>query len=458
MKRLFKSFRTRFGASRKFVVLGDGSKFVFDKLSLKPGCHVTVGQNSIVEAALSFDRDNAKISIGDRTFIGASHLVCAEQITIGNDVLMAWGCTVADHNSHSIHWAERQRDVVQWAQGKKDWSHVAMKPVSIQDKSWIGFNVIILKGVTIGEGAVVGAGSVVTKDVAPYTVVAGNPAAVIKELPCPAAGDKEKFQSWEQAVIWLKTQPQYQALVKDSYYDDPLEQAAERFYQSSEWRAVQKLLAGRAEGLALDLGAGRGIASYALAKDGFTVTAVEPDPSNLVGSGAIRQLGRIAGLNFVVAENYGESLPFADNYFDVVYERQVLHHAQNLPQLCREIYRVLKPGGIFIGAREHVISRKADLDAFLQEHPLHWLYGGENAYLLKDYQNSLRRGGFANVRTLARLDSEINLFPSTRAEAKRVYDSKLKFRTPNWLFRLLVKYLNYRDSYPGRLYSFIAYK
>jgi maltose O-acetyltransferase len=54
--------------------------------------------------------------------------------------------------------------------------------VIINDKAWIGFNAILLKGVVIGEGAVVAAGSVVTKDVEPWTMVAGNPARVIKRL------------------------------------------------------------------------------------------------------------------------------------------------------------------------------------------------------------------------------------------------------------------------------------
>lgn len=60
--------------------------------------------------------------------------------------------------------------------------HLWREPIIIGDDAWIGFNAIILKGVTIGEGAVVGAGAVVTKDVPPYTVVAGNPAGVVKKL------------------------------------------------------------------------------------------------------------------------------------------------------------------------------------------------------------------------------------------------------------------------------------
>ncbi|MDH4236354.1 MAG: hypothetical protein OEV17_03815 [Nitrospira sp.] len=54
--------------------------------------------------------------------------------------------------------------------------------VDIHDKAWIGLDAIILKGVTIGEGAIVGAGSVVSKDVPPFTIVAGNPARVVREL------------------------------------------------------------------------------------------------------------------------------------------------------------------------------------------------------------------------------------------------------------------------------------
>ena len=105
--------------------------------------------------------------------------------------MFSWGCTVMDNDAHSLNWRDRVNDVMDWKKGLeerkiglyKNWSNVEASPVVIQDKCWIGFNVIILKGVTIGEGAVVAAGSVVTKDVAPYTLVAGNPARFIKDLP-----------------------------------------------------------------------------------------------------------------------------------------------------------------------------------------------------------------------------------------------------------------------------------
>ena len=135
-----------------------------------------------MEAGIHFDRPGAAVRIGDRTFIGASALICGEAIDIGDDVLVSWGCAIVDHDSHSLVWQRRRQDVTKWFSGKKDWSHVERAAVRIGDKAWIGFNVIILKGVDIGEGAVVGAGSVVTRDVPPYTVVAGNPARPIREL------------------------------------------------------------------------------------------------------------------------------------------------------------------------------------------------------------------------------------------------------------------------------------
>ena len=112
-------------------------------------------------------------------------------IQIDDDVTIAWGVWIYDHNSHSLDWKERVNDTARIREDikagrgfidSKNWSVVDTKPIHICDKVWIGFNAIILKGVTIGEGAIVGAGAVVTKDVPPYTVVAGNPARVVKKL------------------------------------------------------------------------------------------------------------------------------------------------------------------------------------------------------------------------------------------------------------------------------------
>ena len=171
-------------ALQKFpgINIAEGTKVVFSKIIPKSGCSLTIGSNSMINGSLIFDREGASIQIGERTFIGGSTLVSAEKITVEDDVLISWGCTVVDHNSHAISWKHRSSDVMDWMDGEKDWEHVERKAVTIHSKAWIGFNAIILKGVTIGEGAIVGAGSVVTNDVPPYTIVAGNPAKIIREI------------------------------------------------------------------------------------------------------------------------------------------------------------------------------------------------------------------------------------------------------------------------------------
>jgi ubiquinone/menaquinone biosynthesis C-methylase UbiE len=148
--------------------------------------------------------------------------------------------------------------------------------------------------------------------------------------------------TWEAAVQSLKEQPDYSELVKACYYDDPLEDACQRFYASVEWVATRDLLPA-VRGDALDIGAGRGISSYALSQDKWRVTALEPDPSLIVGAGAIRSLSKELGIQ--VVQTWGEALPFEDASFDLVYCRQVLHHAKDLKKLCAEAGRVLKPGG-----------------------------------------------------------------------------------------------------------------
>jgi SAM-dependent methyltransferase len=184
--------------------------------------------------------------------------------------------------------------------------------------------------------------------------------------------------NWEGAVAWLLAQPDRATLVRDCYYDRPATAAAARYEASDEWAAVQALLPQPA-GMALDLGAGHGITSYALARAGWRVTAVEPDPSPLVGAAAITALAHAAALPIEVVRSEGERLPFADRTFGLVFARQVLHHARDLGDLCREARRVLRPGGTLVAIREHVISRAADLPRFLEQHPLHRLYGGEHA-------------------------------------------------------------------------------
>lgn len=158
------------------------AKVNFRAVRFRSASRLEVCEGSIVEGNLIAERDGACIFIGRNTFIGNSVIASATRIEVGNDVLISWGCNIVDHNSHSTAWKYRKDDVKDWYYDRKDWTHVIVAPVKINDKCWIGLNVIILKGVEIGEGAVVAAGSVVTKNVPPWTVVAGNPAKVIREI------------------------------------------------------------------------------------------------------------------------------------------------------------------------------------------------------------------------------------------------------------------------------------
>jgi SAM-dependent methyltransferase len=275
------------------------------------------------------------------------------------------------------------------------------------------------------------------------------------------------LKTWEDAVLWLRAQPDQQEVVRAAYYDDPLPVVAARYRDSLEWASVRQLLPDARGKSALDVGAGRGIASFALASEGFSVTALEPDGSSIVGAGAIRELARVSGLDINVTQDFSETLPFPEQHFDVVFARAVLHHTRNLEQAVREFYRVLKPGGLLLAIREHVISKDKDLPRFLDAHPLHRYYGGENAFLLDTYIQAIRAAGLHLVRVLGPLDSDINLAPSTKHSvvqeiARRLSPGRTgqqlieRLLTAPGAWPVLRALLRLVDHRPGRLYSFVA--
>jgi acetyltransferase-like isoleucine patch superfamily enzyme len=167
---------------RMRVSCGHGSRLKWWGLRGNRGGNVEIGNHSMIGCRMMFDSPDGRISVGDRTYIGSSLLVCHTGISIGSDVLISWGVTIVDHDSHSLDWRVRSADVGDWMQGKKSWAGVVVREVLIGNRVWIGFGAIILKGVSVGEGAIVGAGSVVTRSVEPYSVVAGNPARLIRKL------------------------------------------------------------------------------------------------------------------------------------------------------------------------------------------------------------------------------------------------------------------------------------
>ena len=266
----------------------------------------------------------------------------------------------------------------------------------------------------------------------------------------------ETHRNWERAVQSLRDDPGSVELVRACFYDDPIASAAERFFESTEWRETMGLLP--TPGRALEIGAGRGIASYALARCGWKVTALEPDPSAIVGAAAIRELSMASGWPIEVIEQWGETLPFVDKSFDLVYCRAVLHHARDLHILCKEAFRVLKEGGTFLAVRDHVISLRDDLPTFLAAHPLHRLYGGENAFLLGEYLEAILNAGLQIVRTLGPFSSDINLFPDTKAGLKCRIGRRLHLPGFLPIPDLALRIFDWHTDAPGRHYSFVARK
>jgi acetyltransferase-like isoleucine patch superfamily enzyme len=146
------------------------------------GC-IHVGSNCKIMSHLCTRLPRSKIQIGDRCFIGVRTTILSTlSITIGNDVMIAGDCYITDNDGHSTNWRIRRSDVMNRKRGIKCWDDVGMSPVSIGNDVWIAPKCIILKGVSIGDAAVVAAGSVITKDIPPRVIVAGNPARIIREI------------------------------------------------------------------------------------------------------------------------------------------------------------------------------------------------------------------------------------------------------------------------------------
>lgn len=276
-----------------------------------------------------------------------------------------------------------------------------------------------------------------------------------------------EYTTWENAVQWLIDQPDQQEIVYSCYFDQPLDRAAYRYWKSSEWQAIKKLIPST-KGKVLDLGAGNGIASYALAKDNWEVYALEPDPSNLVGRGSIAKLAQDTKLPINIISGTGENIPCKAAFFDLIFARQALHHAQNLEQLCKDMYRVLKPGGILITVRDHVISSKKDLPNFFEIHPLHKFYGGENAYLLKEYLEAFKLAQFQINQIIYPFDNIINYAPFTKVSLKEELQKRFdklpigkiasQLFLNNQSFPYFLKFLSKIDRRPGRLFSFVCSK
>lgn len=125
-----------------------------------------------------------RMSIGDYCYFTNAVLLCELEVRIGNYVVIGWNTAVSDTDFHPIAPAERIADAIACSplgRGKPR-PPVLRRPIIIEDDVWIGPNATILKGVRLGAGAWIEAGSVVTHDVPPGSRVLGNPAQVVEPL------------------------------------------------------------------------------------------------------------------------------------------------------------------------------------------------------------------------------------------------------------------------------------
>ncbi len=289
--------------------------------------------------------------------------------------------------------------------------------------------------------------------------------------------------TWEEIIIKIRKEPEYKALVELAYFEEDLRLNVDRFKDSEEFRETCRLIKEftdlNSATSILDVGAGNGIASVAFALMGCKVSAVEPDPSKTIGNGAISILKEQYNLpNLHVDGSYGEKLPFNDNHFDIVYIRQAMHHAHHLNNFISECARVLKPKGLLLTVRDHVVLDQKDKEWFLEAHLLHKYYGGENAFTYQEYSSAFKSAGLKIKKVLRHYDSVINYFPEQRSfieekknERTDLINKNLKKKLPffiaenNWvrqkyrerLERSLGKELD-ENLIPGRMISFFAVK
>lgn len=178
-----------YGSLPKNVELGPGCflerKASFQRYRSDKSIGLSLGANVTVYTWTEFNIDpGGSVAIGDDSILVGAVFMCAERITIGKRVLISYHVTIADSDFHPLDLERRRLDAIANAPGGNRASRppVESRPIEIGDDAWIGIGAIILKGVHIGSGARVAAGSVVTRDVPAGATVAGNPARIVSEV------------------------------------------------------------------------------------------------------------------------------------------------------------------------------------------------------------------------------------------------------------------------------------
>jgi len=171
------------------VRLGENSlitaDYAFKRFRSKLDPALVIGVNCTLDGVHFAIGEGGKVSIGDYCYFTNAVLLCELELRIGNYVVIGWNATIADTDFHPLAPAERIADAIACSplgQGRPR-PAIAKRPVLIEDDVWIGPNATVLKGVRIGAGAWIEAGSLVTRDVPPRSRVLGNPAQIVGQMP-----------------------------------------------------------------------------------------------------------------------------------------------------------------------------------------------------------------------------------------------------------------------------------
>lgn len=147
---------------------------------LKEG--VQIGRGTTVYLGSMFDVGRrGRVVLGDFVLINGAWFICESQIEVGDHALIAWNVVFMDCYRVPLDPAARRNCLRERTKGNRDTVEPG-RPIRIGRNAWIGFDCCILPGVTIGEGAIIGARSVVRDDIPPYTIAAGNPARIIRHI------------------------------------------------------------------------------------------------------------------------------------------------------------------------------------------------------------------------------------------------------------------------------------
>jgi len=144
-----------------------------------------IGRGASTYLGTMFDvGPGGRVTIGDYALLHGARIVCDQEVSIGDYALISWNVVFMDTYRLPLGEAARRLELRELAgrTPRLPASLAETRPIRVERNVWVGFDACVLPGVTIGEGSVVGARSVVTGDVPPYTVVAGNPAQVVRRL------------------------------------------------------------------------------------------------------------------------------------------------------------------------------------------------------------------------------------------------------------------------------------